>query len=123
MRRIAELTILLCLLLAPTVPAARAQSLYGTGVQTTALNNINVGGPSKKRVAYRFTATYTSTITGGIYYRIFSTTKPGYSGGTLGTIVVSIVANASGSPGTLIATCTGGNVGNFPAFTCPPASV
>lgn len=122
MPRIVEALVLLLLFVLPA-PAVRAQSLYGTGVQATALNNINVGGPSNWRVAYRFTAAYTSTITGGVYYRIFSTTKPGYSGGTLGTIVISIVNNASGSPGTLVATCTGANVGNFPAFTCPSASV
>jgi hypothetical protein len=105
----------------PPPPTPAPTNLYGTGVQATALNNINVGGPSNKKVAYRFTASYTGTITGGIYYHISSST-PGYSGGTLGTIVPTIATDSSNTPGSTIATCSVGT-GFFPVFTCSAAVV
>lgn len=58
---------------------------YGSGLASDSLNNTRIG-PYGLECSYRFRAEYSAPLSGCRPYIIFTSTKPGYSGGTGGTL-------------------------------------
>lgn len=69
---------------------------YGTPWAASSLSNIHIGGTqesSGRRVSHRFRAKYTGAIQSFRPYWVANQEKPGYAGGTGGTIRMDIVAD------------------------------
>lgn len=79
--------------------------VYGSGIGMDSLNNTQIGGLEAKTASYRFRAAYSSALTG---VRIYIQTGSRYSGGTFGTLEVTVQTNGSGNmpSGTVLATTT-----------------
>lgn len=98
-------------------PTPVTSILYGSAIAADTKSNIQIGWTNRQKVAHRFRATQTSTITG---VRFSQRGGAVYSGGTGGTCRVSIQADSSGVPdGHIIGSSgsiTPGNPGDWTTF-------
>ena len=62
---------------------AQYSSLYGSGVNSDALNNVTIG-PNGHQVSYRFVANHTGTVSKVHFYLIVNASKAGYNAGNGG---------------------------------------
>ncbi len=100
----------------PPPPPVTGPSLYGSAINADDLNNSVVGGPEGRAVSYRFEATTTADLNA---IRIYLVTGSGYSGGTNGTMEITVQTDdgtsAHSPSGTVLARTTytpGGVVAN-----------
>jgi hypothetical protein len=89
-RRIAVAGAFLVLLGLICHPAfAQYSSVYGSGINSDALNNIRIG-PWNLQTSYRFLANHTGTVRSVQFYLITGASKPGYNAGTGGRLLVQL---------------------------------
>ena len=68
---------------------AQYSAVYGSGINSDALNNIRIG-PWNLQASYRFVANHTGTVRSVQLYLITSASKPGYNAGTGGKLLVQL---------------------------------
>jgi len=68
---------------------AQYSAVYGSGINSDALNNIRIG-PWNLQASYRFVANHTGTVRSVQLYLITNASKPGYNGGTGGKLLIQL---------------------------------
>ncbi len=108
----------------PTIPSS--SGIYGPGIASDSLNNTRVGADYNYKDDIRFRAQHTSTLTSFRPYIIWSYSKPGYHGGTGGTLQFDVRTDDGTSfhrpSNTILATAIHTNPldkGGFPLITFP----
>jgi hypothetical protein len=74
--------------------AQYSSALYGSGINSDALNNIRIG-PWNMQASYRFAANHTGTIRSIQFYLITSASKAGYNAGSGGKLLVQLQTDDS----------------------------
>lgn len=86
----------------PTATLPPTNAFYGSCINADTKSNLQVGWTNRAKVAHRFRATQTSTITS---IRFQQRGGAGYSGGTGGTMRISVQPEVAGVPsGTILGT-------------------
>lgn len=70
-------------------PSIAQSSVYGSGINSDALNNVTIG-PNGHQVSYRFVANHTGTVSKVHFYLIVNASKPGYNAGNGGMLRVQL---------------------------------
>lgn len=107
----------------PPPPPPSPSTIYGSAINIDSKSNLQIGWTNHAKVAHRFKAGSTTTVTS---VRFSQRGGPIYSGGTGGTCRVSIQGDSSGVPnGTIIGTTgtlTPGNPGVWTTFAAVTVS-
>ena len=71
-------------------PRSMTQRFYGSGVNADALANTTIGGPFHNTTSYGFLLNHSGILSSVRLYVMWSKTRSGYSGGTGGSLLVSL---------------------------------
>jgi hypothetical protein len=82
---------------APSNPAIFSNTIYGSGLASDGLANTRVGGPFNTALAFRVRSSYSGLLEA---IRVYLVWGNGYSGGTGGTVQVSLQTASSTTPDT-----------------------